>query len=141
MGWKLLLKKRGELRVHFKIREERALVAHSSRVVGRLCGWEAVAECSEGRSEGLVRTGPLWGHLRASSGRWTRWRELLLFLPFFLLTAQVSPQHRAESGERFEGARGGLVKGWTAVGTSSRSWRSLDEEVTASYSSFSLLTA
>jgi hypothetical protein len=29
-------------------------MAHSSRVIGRLCGWEAVAECSEGPSEGLV---------------------------------------------------------------------------------------
>jgi hypothetical protein len=35
-----------------------------------------------------------------------------------------------------------LVKGWTTVGSSSRSWRSLDEEVrNASYSSFFLLTA
>jgi hypothetical protein len=36
----------------------------------------------------------------------------------------------------------GLARGWTAVGTSSRSWRSLDEEVrNASSSTFSLLTA
>jgi hypothetical protein len=36
---------------------------------------------------------------------------------------------------------GGVKRGWTAVGASSRSWRSLDEEVrTASYSSFFLLT-
>jgi hypothetical protein len=35
-----------------------------------------------------------------------------------------------------------LMRGWTALGASSRSWRSLDEEVrTASYSSFFLLTA
>jgi hypothetical protein len=35
-----------------------------------------------------------------------------------------------------------LMRGWTALEASARSWRSLDEEVrTASYSSFSLLTA
>jgi hypothetical protein len=33
------------------------------------------------------------------------------FSPFFLLTAQVSPQRRAESGERFQTARGGLGEG------------------------------
>jgi hypothetical protein len=33
------------------------------------------------------------------------------FLPFFLLTAQVSPQQRAESGERSRSSRGGPGEG------------------------------
>jgi hypothetical protein len=77
--------------------------------------------------------GPLCGHLRASGGRWTRWRELLLFLPFFLLTSQVSPQQRAASGVRSQSCR------WDLQGTSR--WRPRRPSDAAEQSNFSVLNA
>jgi hypothetical protein len=53
-------------------KKERKKRAHSSRVVGRLCGWEAVAECSDGRSEGIGEGLGRFGgicELRAVAGR------------------------------------------------------------------------
>jgi hypothetical protein len=89
-------------------------MGHSSRVVGwlcgALCGWEAVAEWSEGVARGCEGLGRFGGicELRADAGRGG---EVLVLFTVSPLTAQVLPELRAESGERFECARGGLGEG------------------------------
>ena len=54
--------------------------------------------------------------------------ENFFFLTFFLLTAQVSLQQRAESEERSQSSLGGPGEGMGRSRGSARSWRSLDEE-------------
>jgi hypothetical protein len=117
-------------------------VAFSSRVVGRLSGLEAVAECSEGPSEGLLRD---WAALRASASFERSLDEVekcLSFLSFPLgqVSCLRSSAPRVKSGSRV--LADSLVMGLIVAEALSRSWRSLDEEVrTASSSSFFLLTA
>jgi hypothetical protein len=65
-----------------------------------------------GVGEGLGSFGGIC-ELQADAGRGG---EVLVLLTVSPLTAQVSPELRAESGERFECARGGLVEGLDRCG-------------------------
>ena len=64
---------------------------------------------------GWQGAGPLWGicELRAVAGRGGEVLVLFIVSP---LTDQVSPELRAESGKRFECARGGLGGGLDRCG-------------------------
>ena len=115
----------------------------SERVFSRLaagpCGWEAVAECSEGLREGLVRGWAALG-VSASSVRPLNEEKRRSSSPFPLRRPRCRWISAILLASGSRALMVGLVRGWAASEAPTRS--SLDEEErTYSFLPFFLLTA